>query len=163
MKKDGEALAFGVTALILGLFCLGSMLFDFAVIVAGALGNAFAAIAGSDEPVLREQILMAGWGIYLKPFMGLASAAGGIAAIVFSRGKGRRRAVFVAEVVTAAVCSALSLAYIAAAAITGKPFWWNYLSVAAAVACSVLLILSAVRVRRGRTESDAGQASGGQL
>lgn len=154
LKKDKNALAAGIVLLVCAVLCFGLGIFDLAMIVAGALGNAFAAMAGAKEAVLEAQMTVAGRGLFLKIPLFLSALAGGIAALVLSRGGGKAGKIFVAETVCASCAAVVSAAYIISAlaeAGLGGLYWWNYLSAAVGAVCTALLIGSAVRAR-GRSK-----------
>ena len=56
-------LAAGIALCVFAAACLFLVALDLAMIVAGALGNAFAAMAGAEEAVLEAQMSLAAGGI----------------------------------------------------------------------------------------------------
>lgn len=153
-------LAAGIALCVFAAACLFLVALDLAMIVAGALGNVFAAMAGAEEAVLEAQMSLAAGGILCKPAAGLAALASGIACLVRSRGKGNARAAFVAGIVCCALCGVALVAYAAFFLRAGGGFyWWNFLSLAAVFVCFALTAYAAHCEKR-RKPDGKGEGQG---
>ena len=112
---------------------------DLAMIVAGALGNAFAAMAGAEEAVLEAQMSLAAGGDSLQARRGTRRpCVGDRLSRAFAR-EGERSGGVVAGIVCCALCGVALVAYAAFFLRAGGGFyWWNFLSLAAVFVCFAL-------------------------
>ncbi len=145
-KTEKTLFALGLAELIFSGIAVLDIFWDMIMLVGGAgVGVGFG--GGQWEP--SPQFIVIGWGIVLKGAVWISLVAGGISSLALSGEKNVRNAhsLCVFGVLSAVVGGVAVVAYLAIAAVVAKFILlpWDYIAIAAGIACTVLLICSAVR------------------